>query len=38
MNKDKEINFDGENLAIVIAIIIQAIVILSTILTIGANI
>lgn len=38
MNKDKEINFDGESLAIVIAVIVQAVVILSTILTIGANI
>lgn len=38
MNKDKEINFDSESLAIVIAVIVQAVVILSTILTIGANI
>lgn len=38
MNKNKEINFDGESLAIVIAVIIQAVVILSTILTIGVNI
>ena len=38
MNKDKEINFDGESLAIVIAVIIQAVVILSTILIISANI
>lgn len=38
MNKDEEINFDGESFAIVIAVIVQAIVILSTILTIGANI
>ena len=38
MNKDKEINFDGESLAIVIAVIVQAVVILSTILTICANI
>ena len=38
MNKDKKINFDGESLAIVIAVIVQAVVIISTILTIGANV
>ena len=38
MNKDKEINFDGESFAIVIAVIVQAVVILSTILTICANV